>query len=427
MERSLPIDQHYLTQFESIQTATSAQTRSRRTAMDRLSHIGFPTRRHEDWKYTDVRKVATTPFVQAPPGPPPRALAATTALGTRLVFLGGHLDRQRSDVEALPDGLTVRHGGRLEPGADRPFLLMNAAFSPGSVHVVVAPGATIEHPIELVFASAAWPSPTMSHPTVVLELGEGAEAVLIERYIGDEPATYLTNAALGIHLAAGARLHHVKLQTEGADAWHVQDIGVDQARDSRFVSHSIALGAHVARTEIAVRLLDTGAEAELSGLVLARNDQVLDHHVRVHHQKPHARSEQLFKGIVDDSAKSVFTGRVVVHRDAQKTRANQSNNNLLLSESAVAHTRPQLEIYADDVKCSHGATVGQLDPEQVFYLRSRGIGHEDARAILGRAFANEVVASITDSGARDAANAAVREWFQSTQGGGFDGGQRTTI
>lgn len=399
----------------------------RRGALARLRETGIPTRRHEDWKYTDMRAVAQTPFGVADPASGGASslveLDATTAVGARIVFVDGVLDRSRSDLAGLPAGMTAAPlseagataqallAGPLNADTPRAFPLLATAFLGHGVVLRVAAGAVVETPVELVFVATQHDEPRASHPRVVIEVGELAQATVIERYMGVPEVTYLTNAVVDVALAAGAQLDHVKVQLEGSQALHVESLGVQQERDSRFRSHQLALGGAVARTELVARLDGSGADCTLRGLYLGKGKQVLDQHTTLEHAEPHATSNQLYKGILDGASRGIFTGRVIVRRRAQKTAAEQANKSLLLSDDAIANTRPQLEIYADDVKCAHGATIGRLDDEQLFYLQARGIGKREARALLGFAFANDIVAGVSIEPLRVSLEALVRDWF----------------
>jgi len=248
----------------------------------------------------------------------------------------------------------------------------------------------LDAPVELVFFAAA-NRPVVAHPRILVVLEAGASATVVERYIGDDSQPYLTNVVTEAIVGPNASLRHVKTQEEGAAAFHLASIWAHQAPSSRFRSCSISLGAALARTDISTLLDGEGAECDLDGLYIGRNQQHVDHHTIIDHRSPHASSRELYKGVLDDAATGVFNGKVFVRQDAQKSNAQQMNKNLLLSDSATVDTKPQLEIFADDVKCSHGATVGRLDATALFYLRSRGIDAQRAREILVYAFANEML------------------------------------
>jgi Fe-S cluster assembly protein SufD len=256
--------------------------------------------------------------------------------------------------------------------------------------VEIAEGAVLAAPVQLAFfSSGGTRRPSASHPRVVVVAGPRSQACLVETHLGN--GTYLTNAVSELQVGDGARLHHVKLQRESEQAFHVARVAAALGRDARLVQHHVALGALLARADIEVRFEGAGGECVLDGLFHADGDRLLDSHTRLDHAVPHCTSRESYRGIVDGRGRGVFHGRIVVRPDAQKTSAHQSNQNLLLSREAIVHSTPQLEIFADDVKCKHGSTTGQLDELSLFYLRSRGIGEREARGLLTDAFAGDVV------------------------------------
>jgi Fe-S cluster assembly protein SufD len=246
-------------------------------------------------------------------------------------------------------------------------------------------------PIHLLFISTGQRKPTLSQPRNLIVLGVGSQATLVETYAGLSDEVYFTNAVTEVVLGDGARLDHYKLQEESARALHIALTQVHHGRDSRFTSHSVALGAELARNEVRALLASEGSECTLNGLYMATGKQHLDNRTLIDHQSPRCTSRELYKGVLDGQSRGVFSGRVLVRHDAQTTDASQTNKNLLLSDEALVDTKPQLEIFADDVKCAHGAAVGQLDEDALFYLRSRGIGQESAKSLLTYAFASEMV------------------------------------
>ena len=274
------------------------------------------------------------------------------------------------------------------------FVALNTAFIRDGAVVIIPEGAVVEEPIHLLFFSTTAGEPTVSHPRVLIVAGRNSRATVIESYLGPAGHIYFTNAVTEVVLAENARLDHYKVQHESDEAFHIATMQVRLERDSNFSSHAITLGAALGRNEVNAYLNATGCECTLNGLYLAAGQQVVDNHTRIDHAQPHCASHELYKGILDDEARGVFNGKIYVHQDAQKTDAKQTNKTLLLSQDAVINTKPQLEIFADDVKCTHGATIGQLDDESLFYLRSRGIGVEEARAILTFAFANDIIRRI---------------------------------
>jgi Fe-S cluster assembly protein SufD len=380
--------------------------RLRRAALDRFAQRGLPGPRDEDWKYTSVAAIAKRPFaVPAQAGSVDVAIDAFALAGMashRLVFVNGRYAPGLSQVGRLPAGVTLqslaqtleRAPDALEPllGEDRyqtVFAALNAAFMADGVHLHLPRGTVVAEPIHALFVCTA--TDAAIHPRNVVVAGEGAQATLIEHYVGLDGAAALTNAVTQLFVAADASVAHYKLQQEPARALHIGGIHAAQSRASRLESHSIALGAALARNDITTSFDAEGCEAVLNGLFLVSGRQHVDHHTRIDHAKPRGTSREYYKGIVDGAARGVFNGKVIVHPGAQKTNAQLSSRNLLLSKSAEIDTKPELSIDADDVKCTHGATVGQLDDNAMFYLRSRGVDEAMARALLTYAFAHDVI------------------------------------
>ena len=381
----------------------------RRDAFARFAETGFPTPRLEQWKYTNVAPIARTAFRLAGGGAPQRALslALPTQARVRLVFVNGRYVRELSSG-APPRGVEVwslaellrRDPGRIEPhvarwaqGDQSAFTALNTAFLADGAFVAIARGAVVPEPVHLVFLSQSNGEPAFSHPRNLLLAGAGSQAKIVETYVGDR-GIYFTNAVTGIVCEDAALLEHVKLQREGPSGFHVQTIQVEQRRSSHFASHNVALGGALARTDLNVLFSGEGGECALNGLFVAEGSQLVDNHTVIDHAKPHCVSRELYKGILDGKARGVFHGKIIVRPDAQKTDAMQTNRNLLLSKEALVHSIPALEIFADDVKCKHGSTIGQLDPAALFYLRSRGIGERESRALLTHAFAADVAGRI---------------------------------
>ena len=407
----------------------------RERAIERFADLSFPTRKNEDWKYTNV-----APLFDAGLDPAARpadiaaervqALVDAALAGAEapvLVFAGGRLlpGPSRVDgeaalrIESLADAVgedqPLLHGrlGALLDESAHGFAALNAAFVRDGACVTIAEDQAASAPVHLVFIGSGG----VTQPRNLIVAEPGSRATVIEHYIGATDACYLTNAVTEIELGRGASLTHIKVQRESAAAFHVVRIEVKQEEGSTFSSYAVGLGARLSRTELRTRLQAPGAQCELFGLYAVGGRRHCDHHTMVDHAAPRTSSVELYKGIVDDGARGVFTGHVLVRPDAQKIDASQSNKNLLLADGAVAETRPQLEIYADDVKCSHGATVGRLDEEALFYMRARGIGRARARAILTGAFAAEVLERLPETGVRAALTADVRSWLDRTERG----------
>ena len=268
-----------------------------------------------------------------------------------------------------------------------------------------------EQPIHLLFVASSHGEPTVSHPRNLIIVGDNSQVAIVESYVGLDGGVYFTNAVTEIVAGQNAVIDYYKLQQESAEAFHIATLAVHQDRSSNFTSHSISLGGALVRNDVKARLDAEGVECTLNGLYMASGHQLVDNHTSIDHAKPHCSSHELYKGVLDGKSKGVFSGKIIVRPDAQKTDAKQTNKNLLLSADSVIDTKPQLQIYADDVKCTHGATVGQLDKDAIFYLRSRGIGHEDARSLLTYAFANEIISRIKIPSVREQLNAAVLQWL----------------
>jgi Fe-S cluster assembly protein SufD len=382
----------------------------RAAALEIFRNTGLPTLRHEDWKYTDTRPIAQRRFhpVVAAGLPDVGVLRPYTLADHQLVFVDGRFAPSLSASACLPAGVEImslaetinRVPDRVEPWLGRfvrpernGFAALNAAFVRDGVFVRLARGTELEAPVHLLFlASGATDSVAYVRNLIVAEAG--SRASVIESYAGLADAIGLTNSATEIVLEAGAQLDHYRLGHETESAYHVGSTDAHLGRDSRFTSHSIAFGGRIARHELHAALDAEGAECVLNGLYVTRGRQHVDNHTRIDHHMPHTTSRQWYKGVLDGQSRAVFTGRVVVHPQAQHTDAEQANHNLLLSDTAEADSRPQLEIYADDVKCAHGATVGNLDPEALFYLRSRGLDDIHARSLLVYAFAGDVLARV---------------------------------
>ena len=292
----------------------------------------------------------------------------------------GSLVNPKTDLSGL---------GQIASDKHNPFTALNTCFLSDGGYLVVPDGMVVERPIVIFYLSNAGNNPSVSHPRSLIVIGKNARATVVERYIGE--GTYFTNAVTEISLAEGAILDHVKVQDESATAYHIANTQIVLAAKSNFTSHFLSLGGSLVRNEVRVRFDGEHAEATVNGLYLANRTQHIDNFTVIDHAKPNCASHELYKGILGDRAHGVFNGKILVRKDAQKTDAKQTNKVLLLSDDATINTKPQLEIFADDVKCTHGATIGQLDANKLFYLQSRGIPLDAARRLLTFAFANDVV------------------------------------
>jgi Fe-S cluster assembly protein SufD len=410
----------YLADFDRLARGAAGEgpawLRARReAAIARFAAVGFPTTRQEDWKYTSVAPIARQPFrlvATAPESVPPAAIASFR-FGqpgwSELVFVDGRYAPALSSLAGLPAGVQVAslaealaaggapleaHLGRHADDAASGFTALNTAFLGDGALVYVPDGRLVEAPIHLLFVSTAGDPLAATHPRVLVVLGRASAATVVESYVALGDGAYLTNAVSELVLGEGASLTHYKVMRESTAAYHIGTTEVYQPRDSVLTSFSIAMGAQLARNGLNVCLDAEGAECTLNGLYLVDGSRHVDNHTAIDHAKPHGTSRELYKGILDGKARGVFNGKVVVHPNAQKTDAQQTNKNLLLSEDATIDTKPELQIFADDVKCAHGAAVGQLDPQAVFYLRSRGLGPATARRLLTYGFASDIVSQI---------------------------------
>lgn len=390
-------------------------TATRLAALRWVAKHGFPTQKDEDWKYTALGPLLEVPFEAAVAWTGQRWSASTIdALavdlgGPRLVFVNGHFAIELSRLTELPEGATVTNlSAVLTEGPERlgrhfapplgqhphAFTALNDALTEDGAFIHLAAGTTVEEPIQLVFLSDTGGSPLVSSPRSVVLAGASSRATIVETYAGIPGDVYCTNAVTEVVLDDGARVEHYKLQDEPESSFHLALLDVRQGRDSWFASHAVALGSSIGRHEVRVLLEAEGAQARLEGLYMPQHSQHHDNTILVDHGAPNCTSHQLYKGVLDGNGHGVFNGHIMVRPGADGTDANQTNKNLLLSNGAEVDTRPRLEIYADDVKCTHGAAVGQLDEEAVFYLRSRGITREAARGLLVYAFVQEMVERI---------------------------------
>jgi Fe-S cluster assembly protein SufD len=380
-----------------------------------FANEGFPTLHHEDWRFTNLaalQKLSVQPAGRvAANGAESKLLneAVFAKLpGNRLVFVNGYFSAKLSTVKSLPAGvraeslaaalatdsaLIEKHLGKHGHTANNAFAALNQAFFTDGAFIFIPPGAEIIEPVQLVYLSSAKQGETIQPRNLVIA-GANSKATIVESYLATGSAAYFTNAVTEIVAGDNAAIEYVKLQDEAAEAFHIATIAGEFGRASNVKVHSFALGAKLSRNNIRTKLAGEGLECILNGLYLTRNEQLADHHMVVEHAQPHCASHEYFNGILDDKSKGVFHGRIYVHPEAQKTDAKQTNKNLLLSDNATADTKPQLEIYADDVKCTHGATIGQLNDESIFYLRARGIPEKTARRMLIHAFAGEIVERI---------------------------------
>ena len=420
-----PAVDYYLAEFSALRTGLPGSSldwlnQSRDGALDAFASTGFPTPRNEDWKYTRVTPIEKRSFkfahangidVQARDveqfhlgcldceqlvfvdGRYVDALSRrnVTESGTRITTLESAINASSQLLES--------HLGHYAATIGQPFSALNTAFMTDGAVIHTKNRGADQKPIHLLFIATR--EDVVSHPRVLVVAEAGSRTTVIESYVSLFDGCYFTNALTEVALMEDARVDHFKLQEESTKAFHIATLQVHQDRDSRFASHSMSFGGQLVRNDINIVLDAEGASCTLNGLYMVGGRQHVDYHTRVDHAKANCSSEEVYKGILDGRARGVFNGRVKVHPDAQKTDAQQTNKNLLLSRDAEIDTKPELEIYADDVKCAHGATVGQLDEHTLFYLRSRGIGEDQARGLLTYGFAREILERVDLAPLRD--------------------------
>jgi Fe-S cluster assembly protein SufD len=423
----------YRADFDRLATSDFASDpewlkRFRAQAMDSFETLGFPTMKDEDWHFTSVSPIADRVFHPALPSKVLRETVDKLVImgsgGLKLVFVNGVFTPDPSFSEKAIAGLTVqslaaaiREGGSLETllGSaaaitSSAFTALNSAFFRDGALIRIAKGAKIDQTIDLVFVSTGG-ADTVVHPRNLIVADRESQATITETYIGIGEGTHFTNTITEVIVAENARVSHYKLQRESGNAYHIGTAQARQARNSYYESFCFSTGADLSRTNVYTILEGDAAECVLNGLYLADGTQHMDHQTYVEHIAPNCPSHELYKGILDGRSHGVFNGKVYVHPEAQKTDGKQSNNNLLLSDHARVDTKPQLEIFADDVKCTHGATVGRLDETALFYLRSRGVNKSLARKLLTYAFAADVLERLPHAELKEALEARVLERF----------------
>jgi Fe-S cluster assembly protein SufD len=344
------------------------------------------------------------------------------------VFVGGAFRADLSSVGTLPEGAVVtslgealasqaglleRYLGKVGVTDANPFQALNTAFLADGLVVHVPKGVAIAEPIEVVFVGSGSENPTMHHPRILIIVEANAEATLVEHHIGLGAGTYFSNLVTEIVAGEGARLHHYKAQRETPQAFHMATVTADLAKDSSYDNFVLTIGSRLSRNEIKPVLNGTGVECRLSGAYMVNGNQHCDTTTVIDHAQPQCTSREVYKGVIDGNARAVFQGKIIVRPDAQKTDGYQLNRALLLSDTAEIDSKPELEIYADDVKCSHGATAGELDDDQLFYLRARGIDLETARNLLISAFLADAINEIRIETVRESFQGTVSNWLKS--------------
>lgn len=402
---------------------------AREGAIGSFAAAGFPTPRVETWKYTNLNRLARGAFdplaeIEAP------AVDAWSGLFVdgcdRIVIVNGRVDTAASTVGELAEGVIVsalsdaieeidpaleKQLAKIAPSEGAPLVALNTAFMRDGLVLRLADGTVLERPVQVVHIVDSGDTALALHPRTLVVAGDNSQATVIETFAGADGTGYWTNAVTEIRLGRNASVQHLKRQSESTTAYHTALTQVRLDSDARFSSVALAVGGLLSRNEVKVAFEGEGAACKLSGGALLRGRQHADSTTEADHRVPHTNSDQVFRNVLDDNAHSVFQGGVIVRQDAQKTDSSQSNRNLLLSAGAQADTKPELQIFADDVKCAHGATVGDLDEAAMFYLESRGIPPKQAKALLIEAFIGEILEDVADGVARDHLESAVGDWM----------------
>jgi Fe-S cluster assembly protein SufD len=427
----------YLEQFDEFirddaRSAPEWVNALRREAIERFAVLGFPTTKNEDWHFTSVAPIAEREFtfVAARTGNVDRADLESFDFGAdgwhTVVFVNGRFAPELSSLSRLDPEVCVlplteawtktpelaRQIGTIVTDARlHAFTALNTAFMPDGAVLHVPKDVVVRQPIHLLFVTDAHAAKTMMHPRNLIVIDRNARATVLESYVAVSDASYFTNAVTEVTVGDGATLEHYKIQREGRRAFHVGTIETKQGRDSHYISFSFATGGSLTRTNIYTKLDGAGCGSTLNGLYMLDGEQHCDHQTKIEHVGPSCFSREVYKGVLDGRSHGVFNGKVYVHPTAQKTDGKQTNNTLLLSREAQVDTKPQLEIFADDVKCTHGATVGKLDEMAWFYMKSRGLDAENARRLLIYAFAADVLETIEQTEVREALERVTLERF----------------
>ena len=407
--------------------------RLRRMGIEDFLALGFPTTKLENWKYTNVapiRRIAFEPALDRPISSIPESLhlQLESYASPRLVFVNGRFDRGLSIPEcglnfellslseALADpqraAALETHLGRYALTSEHAFAAWNMAFFTDGAYVEIPRGTVVEQPINLVFISAGTGEPWACYPRNLIVLGEGCQATFVEAFLSLNGLVYLNNVVTEIVAGPGAVIEYYKIERESSQGFHIAAINAHLDRDASLTSHSISFGGALVRNDLNVALEGEGSHSTLNGLFAVDGQRLVDTHTHIDHRRPHASSRELYKGVLTGKAEGVFNGTITVRENAQKTDAVQYSKNLLLSKQAQINTKPQLEIRNNDVRCFHGATIGQIDPDAMFYLKSRGIDEDEAKRILVRGFAAEIIHGIRVPALRDQLERLLADWLR---------------
>lgn len=411
MITSIQVPEKYLETFDQLKSRYGNQCdwlkKLRQDAFNRFAETSFPTTHDEDWRFTNVSAVANTQFeLGAKVQIEEKQLEAFSTLdfSCRLVFVNGYFAPELSRIPDLPEGVWIQNlardinagealvedffGKDLNIQRD-PFAALNTAFFEDGISIEIPKGVTLETPVYALFITVPSATPTMNHPRNLIVAGESSQVTIVEDYVSLGEGTSFSNTATELVAGDNANVSHYMVVREGESAYNFSTLRIQQGRSANVATHSLLLSGALIRNNVHPVLAGEGSECLINGLFMVNGRQHMDNYMLVEHASPHCNSRQFYNGILNGQARGVFHGRIIVHKDAQKTDAKQTNRNLLLSDDAQIDTKPQLEIYADDVKCTHGATIGQVDENALFYLRSRGLDEVSARDLLLLAFANE--------------------------------------
>ena len=414
----------------------SAISNLRKQAYNKFSELDFPTTKDEEWKYTSIAPLLKHNFV---PSLDKKILNQNQinkflfdGFENVVVVVNGHYSDELSSTNKIPDDVEVKsiaetissnsplvekHFGKYADFSNHIFTSLSTAFTKDGVLIHIPEGKIVEKPIHILFITSSENQKFLIQPRNLFVAEKNSQATIVEHFVNINSGVYFTNTVTEIVVGENAVIDHLRLQEESKSSYHISRMDVDLERASNFASHFISLGASLARNDFNARFNDEGGECTLNGLFLTEDNQLFDVHTLIDHAKPHCNSHEHYKGILNHASRGVFNGKVIVRPDAQKTNAFQENNNIILSNEALVNTKPQLEIFADDVKCSHGATIGQLDKDAMFYLKSRGLGEEAARAILIHAFASDVIQSVKVD--------AIRNYIEEILSGKFNQPEKT--
>ena len=429
---------NYLELFAELEKRSAGQPRwlreLRQDAFERFCQMGFPTTKNEDWRFTNVSAISQGSFRLSPDAHQPITRADLQpyhipGAAGRLVFVNGRFAPELSDLSSLPAGVKagslaaeiINNPKSIEPHLGRyinfgrdGFSALNTAFIEDGGYVFLPRRTIVEAPIHLLYISATDGTPGMAHPHTLIVAEDETQAGIVEDYVSFGNGAFFSNVVTELVAGENAVLSHYLIEREDQQAYNVSTLRLQQARSANVSSHSVLLGGALVRNNVHPVLAGEGGECLINGLFIGNGRQHMDNYMLVEHASPHCSSRQFYNGILDGSSHGVFHGRIIVHKDAQKTDAKQTNRNLLLSDNAQIDTKPQLEIYADDVKCTHGATIGQIEENALFYMRSRGIDEAGARRLLLFAFASESLQRMKSDTVREYLEGVIRQWLPDT-------------